>query len=83
MSTEPNPFRKYANADGYDAYMREWSAALSPLFLDFVGIAVAGRAQIVDIGCGTGNLLIAVAKRCPDAQLLGVDPSPVLLAKAK
>lgn len=74
--------RKYADADGYDRYMGGWSAALSPLFLDFVGLEDR-EATIVDLGCGTGNLLVEVARRYPGARLVGVDPSSVLLGKAR
>lgn len=71
----------YGNAAGYDAYMGHWSRALAPLFLDFA--APDGRGPIVDVGCGTGNLLAAVRSRFPEAQLVGVDPSSALLAMAR
>jgi ubiquinone/menaquinone biosynthesis C-methylase UbiE len=74
--------RKYGNADGYDSYMGGWSAALSPMFLDFVGPS-ASACKFLDVGCGTGNLLAAVQAVSRGAFLCGVDPSPVLLAKAK
>lgn len=73
--------QKYGNADGYDSYMGGWSAALSPLFVDFVGIKVPAR--VIDIGCGTGNLLAALAASHPNASLVGIDPSEALLTKAR
>ena len=72
---------KYANADGYDAYMGGWSAKLAPLFLRFSAIHDGGT--IVDLGCGTANLLVAAASAFPDAKLIGVDPAAALLAKAR
>jgi SAM-dependent methyltransferase len=74
--------QKYGDADGYDAYMGGWSAALSPLFLDFVGFDGA-HVCVLDVGCGTGNLLAEVARRYPATQVTGIDPSPVLLKKAR
>lgn len=72
---------KYGNADGYDSYMGGWSAAPSPLFVDFVGIEALAR--VIDIGCGTGNLLAALAASHSDASLVGIDPSEALLTKAR
>ncbi len=40
-------------------------------------------ARILDAGCGTGLLLAAVSARAPAARLLGVDPSPEMLARAR
>lgn len=38
---------------------------------------------IVDIGCGTGSLLVRLGKAAPSAQLIGIDPDPVVLARAR
>lgn len=38
---------------------------------------------IVDIGCGTGSLLVRVGKAAPSAQLVGIDPDPAVLARAR
>jgi SAM-dependent methyltransferase len=81
MTPGPLAARKYGDADGYDAYMGGWSAALSPRFLDVVRLPPP--ATVVDVGCGTGNLLAAVAARYPTARLIGVDPSASLLRKAR
>ena len=72
---------KYGDAEGYDRYMGGWSAALSPLFLDFAGRE--GLSDVLDVGCGTGNLMAELAAAHPDAVLTGIDPSQALLAKAR
>jgi len=38
---------------------------------------------IVDLGCGPGNVTEILAHRFPSAQILGVDSSPEMLAKAE
>ena len=73
--------RKYADADGYDAYMGGWSAILAAPFLDFASVQDGGT--IIDLGCGTANLLSAAAVAFHSARLIGVDPSPALLGKAR
>jgi ubiquinone/menaquinone biosynthesis C-methylase UbiE len=80
--TEGSPVtRKYGDAAGYDSYMGHWSSALAPLFLHFA--ALQQPASLLDIGCGTGNLLGAAAALFPGARLVGVDPSAALLRKAR
>ena len=72
--------RKYGDAEGYDAYMGGWSAALSPPFIAFAG---SEPRRVLDVGCGTGNLLAALRARWPHAAVTGIDPSSALLAKAR
>jgi ubiquinone/menaquinone biosynthesis C-methylase UbiE len=61
--------------------MGEWSAKLAGPFLDFASVRDGGT--IVDLGCGTANLLAVAATAFRNATLIGIDPSPALLAKAR
>ncbi|HET9132235.1 MAG TPA: methyltransferase domain-containing protein, partial [Terriglobia bacterium] len=38
---------------------------------------------IVDLGCGSGELTLALAERWPTSRVLGVDSSPEMIAEAK
>ena len=38
---------------------------------------------ILDLGCGTGSLLLRIGKVAPAATLIGIDPDPVVLARAR
>jgi SAM-dependent methyltransferase len=38
--------------------------------------------QVLEIGCGTGNLLLLAARRAPGVQLVGLDPDPTMLRRA-
>ncbi|HUQ12647.1 MAG TPA: methyltransferase domain-containing protein [Novosphingobium sp.] len=55
-------------------------AALTPTLLDRIG-RESGRS-IVDIGCGAGEVALAVAAARPRARVLGIDISPDLVAAA-
>ena len=44
---------------------------------------IQGSETVVDIGCGTGVLLIEVAKNHPKANLIGIDPDEMVLGIAK
>src|SRR5215475_1104449 len=39
--------------------------------------------RVLEIGCGTGNLLLMVKRRHPDATVVGLDPDPEALARAR
>ena len=41
------------------------------------------QRRILDVGCGTGLLLMLLADRFPEAELVGVDSSPDMLAQAR
>jgi ubiquinone/menaquinone biosynthesis C-methylase UbiE len=50
-------------------------------FVDLAGIEPGQR--ILDIGCGTGSLLALVAGLHPQVELIGLDPDPKALARAR
>lgn len=56
-------------------------AGLTPGLLD----AIAGEPglRIVDVGCGAGEIALAVAAARPDAHVTGVDVSPELVTAAR
>ncbi|MBL8569884.1 MAG: methyltransferase domain-containing protein [Phreatobacter sp.] len=41
------------------------------------------RDIILDVGCGTGSLLVLLGKAAPSARLIGIDPDPAMLARAR
>jgi trans-aconitate 2-methyltransferase len=52
-------------------------------FFDLTGRVHADRpAQVVDLGCGPGNLTATLAERWPGAEVVGLDSSAEMLAKA-
>ena len=51
--------------------MGRWSRQLALPFLDFVGTADGNR--VLDVGCGTGHLAFAVARRSGAGEVRGID----------
>ena len=53
-------------------------------FFDLTGRVLADAPrQVVDLGCGPGNLTATLAARWPDAQVVGLDSSAEMLAMAE
>jgi ubiquinone/menaquinone biosynthesis C-methylase UbiE len=48
-----------------------------------VRAAVAPGHRVLEVGCGTGNLALRVRRMHPDAEVLGLDPDPLALARAR
>ena len=42
-----------------------------------------GEEHILDIGCGTGTFAVLLKRRFPSAQIIGVDPDPKAITRAK
>ncbi len=68
---------------GYqDEYMGDYDTlfAKDPMYEDAMRIMIefmgdANRKRVLDLGCGSGNLISRIAELCPDAEIYGVDPS--------
>lgn len=46
-------------------------------------IAPAGGERILDIGCGTGTLTLRMKAIAPRAEVMGLDPDPAMLKRAR
>ncbi len=62
--------------------MGRWSRRLAEPLLDFMGTDLHGGAAL-DVGCGTGRLSFAVARRYPSASVTDCDISEALLTHAR
>lgn len=59
-------------------YFRKFEKAVVDVLKD-----LPENVSILDVGCGTGNLLVRLRERFPNARLAGVDPTPEMIARAK
>jgi ubiquinone/menaquinone biosynthesis C-methylase UbiE len=87
MMTESQ--RTYIPAAGYD-----WSLPLYDIITKLMGAdqARAGLLnqaelrsgqRVLDVGCGTGSLAIFLKHTYPEIEIIGLDPDPKALARAK
>ena len=66
--------------DRYLTYADERGRA----FVELVArIGASAPAEVVDLGCGPGNLTGLLAERWPDAHVVGLDSSPEMIAAAQ
>ncbi len=85
-----NP-HSYVPAMGSDRLLRLYDPlttllGVRSLHRDLVDAAeIAAGQQVLEIGCGTGNLALQIAERFPDAHVCGLDPDPraLTIARAK
>lgn len=69
------------DGDAYELQMGRWSRRLAEPFLDFAGPVGAG--DVLDLGCGTGSLTLALAAREPACRISGVDFSAAYIDHAR
>jgi ubiquinone/menaquinone biosynthesis C-methylase UbiE len=81
--------RTYLPAAGY-----HWSLALYDPLVKLLGgdaaramlveqAVVRAAHRVLDIGCGTGSLLVTIKRKYPEADVVGLDPDPRALARAR
>jgi SAM-dependent methyltransferase len=68
-----------SDPDVYEHFMGRWSARLAEPFLDFAGVQPG--STVLDVGCGTGTVSLALAER--GATVVGVDASASYLEGAR
>ena len=71
----------FSNASSYEKYMGRWSARLAPLFAKFAGIQDGER--VLDVGCGTGSLIEALANLTRRSEIVGIDPTPEFITYSR
>lgn len=64
-------------------YLQYEDARLRPALELIARISLASPARIADLGCGAGNVALRLARRWPQASVLGVDADEAMLAKAR
>ena len=70
----------FSDSDAYELQMGRWSRRLAEPFLDFVGIADGER--VLDVGCGTGSLAFAIARRSNVKAVCGLDSATPFIDSA-
>jgi trans-aconitate 2-methyltransferase len=64
-------------------YLQYEDARLRPALDLLARIPLASPRQVVDLGCGAGNVAQWLARRWPESRVLGVDGDAAMLAKAR
>jgi SAM-dependent methyltransferase len=68
------------DAAAYERLMGRWSGRLATPFVEFAGLASGDR--VLDVGCGTGSLSLALAARPEPAAIVGFDIAEPYVAYA-
>lgn len=68
------------DSEAYERTMGRWSRKLAGLFVDFIGNG--GGTNVLDVGCGTGNLTIELANSSRWEKISGIDMNAQYVADA-
>jgi SAM-dependent methyltransferase len=72
-----------AAARRYDRRWATFTTRMQAPIIDLLAPDLRPGLRVLDVGCGTGTLLTALATRQPDLVLTGTDASPDMLAQAQ
>jgi SAM-dependent methyltransferase len=81
--TAPPPASAYYASDGaaYEVFLGRWTARLAEFLIDHGDFPAAG--DLLEIGCGTGSLALAMARRWPGRRVVGIDVAEPYIAFAR
>jgi ubiquinone/menaquinone biosynthesis C-methylase UbiE len=81
--------RTYIPAAGFDWSLPLYDPLVKLLGGDAARAALLAQAvvrpghRVLDIGCGTGSLVVLIKRDYPDADVVGLDPDPRALSRAR
>jgi SAM-dependent methyltransferase len=70
-----------SDGEAYEIFLGRWTRRLATEFIDFAAFPAA--SDLLDVGCGTGSLSLALASRFPGRRIVGIDPSAPYIAFAR
>jgi ubiquinone/menaquinone biosynthesis C-methylase UbiE len=85
---------RHQEHDYLPAMTKDWLLPLYDPFTRLLGVHRIHRRlvelagiepghRVLEIGCGTGNLALRAQRMHPDAEVVGIDPDPLALARAR
>ncbi len=89
IDTNTNMPRRYLPAAGRDWLLPFYDPIVKVMGADATRrelveqAALQANQHVLEIGCGTGSLLVLIARRCPDLTIVGLDPDPKALDRAR
>jgi SAM-dependent methyltransferase len=81
MGSVPQPGYQATDGAAYEIFLGRWTQRLADAALESLEIPTDGA--LLDVGCGTGSLALAMARRWPGRQVNGVDVAEPYIAFAR
>jgi SAM-dependent methyltransferase len=78
--SQPSSVFHASNGAAYEVWLGRWANRLAKVFLDAVDLPETG--DLLDVGCGTGALTLAMAERWPGRGVIGLDLAAPFIAYA-
>jgi len=81
--TQPAPASAYHASDGaaYEVFLGRWTTRLAEALIAFADFPRTG--DLLEVGCGTGSLALAMARRWPERRIVGIDIAEPYIAYAR